>query len=398
MAAILQNGWYISANQYDVGVSSGTPTAYQTHNAQKVYDTFSALGWTRNAIAGMVGNMQYESCLDPACVYPKSNFPNGGASLEDLDNTYAIELTSPAYGLVQWKGTTSTAPAGNQLVSYAIRHNSQWYEGQIQMERLTWEYQNAQKWHSTTIDGVTWTFAMYAASNESADTLAYIFMRCYEGTYSVVDKRKANALYWYSAFGGMPEGWVSGTTFANYALSYNGQYIPYDECDCIGFVNKVWQDIPATSGSITSGTNSLWRSTRTFNTTSPNGTSPCPELWYKATIETVETVYGAIPAGTLLFHKISDAGPPPIPSQYADDGIGNFAHVGIYCGNNQVMQSGGRDSSSVPGGGVHLSEYDASAWNYCAFLVYVDCAYAPGHRSIPPWLLFKFKGRGLAFK
>ena len=37
------------------------------------------------------------------------------------------------------------------------------------------------------------------------------------------------------------------------------------------------------------------------------------------------------------------------------------------------MQSGGRDSGSVPGGGVHLSQYDSNAWNYVAFVVYVDC-------------------------
>lgn len=74
----------------------------------------------------------------------------------------------------------------------------------------------------------------------------------------------------------------------------------------------------------------------------------------------------------MLFHQIDEAGPPAIPPQYAGDGIGNFVHVGIYCGNNEVMQSGGRDSASVPGGGVHKSAYDSSAWNYCAFVVWVD--------------------------
>ena len=37
------------------------------------------------------------------------------------------------------------------------------------------------------------------------------------------------------------------------------------------------------------------------------------------------------------------------------------------------MQSGGQDSASVPGGGVHKSVYDSTAWNYVAFVVYVDC-------------------------
>jgi hypothetical protein len=45
------------------------------------------------------------------------------------------------------------------------------------------------------------------------------------------------------------------------------------------------------------------------------------------------------------------------------------------------MQSGGRDSGSVPGGGVHRSVYDATAWNYVAFVVYVDCT---GTEPPPP--------------
>ena len=100
MAAELYNGWYVSANQYDVGPSSGTASNYQKHNVDLIYAVFHALGWTDNAIAGMLGNMMYESCLDPACVYPKSGFPNGGASLADLDNTYAINIPNSAYGLV----------------------------------------------------------------------------------------------------------------------------------------------------------------------------------------------------------------------------------------------------------------------------------------------------------
>ena len=104
-------------------------------------------------------------------------------------------------------------------------------------------------------------------------------------------------------------------------------------------------------------------------------------MWWKGTISECEAQYGSIPAGALLLHQISDQGPPAIPSQYAGDGIGNFAHVGIYCGNNEVMQSGGRDSGSVPGGGVHRSVYDATAWNYVAFVVYVDCT---GTEPPPP--------------
>ena len=380
MAAELYDGWYISANQYDVGPSSGTPSAYQEHNADLIYATLHSLGWTDNAIAGMVGNVMYESCIDPACAYPSI-----GSTLATIGNTYASQHPDNAYGLVQWLGRGGTDPNNNQLVGYAIRHGYEWYDGVIQMERLTWEYQNNQKFHAQSVDGVYYTFSSYAASTASASVLAKAWMVCYEGTYSVLTTRQANAETWYDYFtGGQPPqpttDWVSGSDFAGYALSYDpdvtGVDIPYSTLDCIGFVNKVWKDIPvvALNGwNLTNGTHSIWRSTRTFNTTSPDQQNPTPELWYKDTISNCISTYGQIPTGALLFHQIDEAGPPAIPPQYAGDGIGNFVHVGIYCGNNTVMQSGGQDSATVPGGGVHKSVYDSSAWTHVAFVVYVDC-------------------------
>ena len=406
MAVVLSQGYYISANQYEVGPSSGSATSYQKTNADQIYSAFSALGWTDNAIAGMIGNMMYESCLDPACVYPKSSFPNGGASLSDIANANALSRTSSAYGLVQWYGLSSAEPIANQIVSYAYRHGSEWYEGPIQIARLTWEYQTPAKWkdrETQTSSHHTMTFAQYASSTDTPEQLAYYWMLHYEATYSVVDTRKANGRYWYDYFTSSPgpgpgpepsSDWISGADFATLALAYNGQYMPYDQYDCIGYVNKVWQDIPASNGrSLTNGTNSLWRSTRTFDTTSPSGQNPTPELWYKDTIANCISQYGAIPTGALLFHQIGEDGPPAIPSKYRGDGIGNFVHVGIYCGNNQVMQSGGRDSASIPGGGVHLSTYDSRAWNYVAFVVYVDpIGSEPGpgpepEPEYPIWLL-----------
>lgn len=414
MSAELLHDWYVSAKSSDLGVTAGGASDKQKHNAEKVYEVFHDLGWTDNAIAGLVGNMQIESWLNPADVYPKSAFPNGGATLADLSNQYALNIKTPAYGLVQWKGLGSTEPIANQLVSYAYRHGSEWYEGQIQMDRLTWEYQSNSKWkvrEEQTSAHHTMTFREYANSTESPETLAYYWMLHYEATYSKVPEREANANYWYEYFTSGPgpgpepptppleDGWITGTDFAMMALEYDGVYIPYDQMDCIHFVNDVWKKINdyTRTTNITMGTNRLWRSTKTFDTESPLGADPCPELYYKGTIEECIESFGEIPQGALLFHKISDEGPPEIPDEYRGDGIGNFAHVGIYCGNNTVMQSGGRDSASVPGGGVHKSTYDPQAWNYVAFIVYVDCI-----DNIPPepvfkwWLLYLFKkGRRL---
>lgn len=387
MSVELYNGWYVAAVYSEIGPSSGNPTAYQSHNAQLIYDRLHSLGWTDNAIAGMLGNVNYESNLNPARVYPRSSFPNGGNTLADLDNAYAINRPNPAYGLVQWKGTTQTPPPGNQLVSYAIRHNSQWYDGNIQLDRLQWEYETGNKFHPQTVDGVYYTFSSYAASTASPEVLAKAWMKCYEGTESVITIRQTNARKWYDIItGGVeppPVDWVAGSYFAQLALSYDGEYIPYSQADCIQFVNMVWKRVNSITAqtNLTMGTNSLWRSTRTFNTTDPDGNNPTLELWYQATVSQCVQRFGDIPPGALLFHKISEAGPPAIPPQYAGDGIGNFAHVGIYCGNDEVMQSGGADAASIPGGGVHKSDYDPQAWSHVAFVVYVD---PEGEEPSPP--------------
>lgn len=419
MSAELYNDWYVSANQYDVGPSSGTASNYQKHNVDKIYSVFSALNWTDNAIAGMLGNMMYESCIDPACAYPSI-----GSSLSDIGNNKASQYPDYAYGLVQWKGRGGTDPDNNQLVGYAIRHGAQWYDGDIQMERLKWEYNEPAKFHPQTVDGVYYTFASFAASTASPSVLAKVWMVCYEGTYSVLSTRQQNAEDWYDYIHGsgptppVPDDWISGEDFSSLAVAYDpditGHNIPYTELDCIGFVQKVWRDIDAVSSSDTLcsplGTNTLWRTNtnqypnlvKTFNTTSPDNQNPCPVLWYKDTISNCIAEYGEIPAGTLLFHKIGEDDRPEIPSYYRGDGVGNFAHVGIYIGNNQVMQSGGRDGTSVPGGGVHRSTYDSSAWNYCAFVVWVDPTGGgptpppPPPPTLPNWLfMFYNKNRRL---
>lgn len=420
MQATLVNDWWMTT---DSGGSMGTTntsgiTEKQKHNATKIYNYFSGLGWSLSAIAGMIGNMQLESWLSPALVEGthRSQFPNRAASLSDVDNTTALEYYNHSdhsaggygLGLAQWDGYTSTSPAGHKLVSFAIRYNLNWYDGDTQLFRIKREKETNIQWQPATVSGTRWTWDNYTTNNETPETSARIWRICYEVASSGTDQtRQENARYWYDYFYDSPPGpgpgpgpepsddWIPGIDFANLALSYNGQYLPYSQYDCIGFVNLVWRDIPIVAQNnwnLTNGTNSLWRSTRTFNTTDPNGVNPTVELWYKDTIQNCIATYGAIPTGALLFHQVGEEGPPPIPSQYAGDGIGNFVHVGIYCGNNEVMQSGGRDAGSVPGGGVHKSTYDPSAWNYVAFVVWVDCSGAgpgpepPEPEPFPDWL------------
>ncbi len=419
MQATLVNDWWMTTN---TGGSMGTTntsgiTEKQKHNATKVYNYFSALGWSLSAIAGMIGNMQLESWLSPALVEGthRSQFPNSASDLSDVPNSVALEhynhnnhsASGYGLGLVQWDGYTSTSPAGHKLVSFAMRYNLTWYDGDTQLFRIQREQETNIQWSPATVNGIRWTWSNYPTNTQTPEVSARIWRICYEVAASGTDEtRQQNARYWYDYFSATPPGpvenWISGTAFAQLALAYDGQYIPYSQMDCIQFVQTVWRDIQAVSSTDVLcsplGTNTLWRmnvspyGSKTFNTTSPDNQNPCPVLWYKDTVSNCITQYGSIPDGALLFHQVDEAGPPAIPSQYAGDGIGNFVHVGIYCGNNEVMQSGGRDSGSVPGGGVHKSTYDSSAWNYVAFVVWVDCSgggpIPPTPTGLPKWLYF----------
>ena len=275
------------------------------------------------------------------------------------------------------------------------------------MARLLDEYTRDLQWEVHTYYGVTWTWNNYVTNTRTPEESARIWCGCYEVSGGV-EYRQENARYWYDYFSGgptppTPDDWITGDDFSTLAVAYDpditGVPIPYSQMDCIAFVQTVWRDIQAVSASDTLcsplGTNTLWRTNtpeypnlvKLFNTTSPDSQNPTPVLWYKDSLANCISIYGDIPAGTLLLHQISEAGPPAIPPQYEGDGIGNYAHVGIYIGNNEVMQSGGRDAS--PGEGVHRSTYDPSAWNYVAFVVYVDPTGSgptpPPPPSVPEW-------------
>ena len=107
---------WISGNRYL------TMTEMQ-NNVDIIHYYFITKGWTENAIAGMLGNMQSESSINPGI-------------WEGLD-----EVAKGGYGLVQWTPYTK----------YSDWAGEGWENnGQKEMERIIYELKNGLQWGATS--------------------------------------------------------------------------------------------------------------------------------------------------------------------------------------------------------------------------------------------------------
>ena len=197
MAIVLYNDWYITENPGNSSalgssdVRSKQPSEYQTYNANKVYQYLSNIGFTKNAIAGIVGCMMTESFICPTAIETKTY--TSPPSNETM-NSYTKGI-----GLVQW--TSSGAPP-QKLVNFCINYGRIWYDGDAQMFRIQREYETDIQFNKWTIDGTYWTWEIFKNSTASPDVLAKAWDYCYEvSSHTALAARQANALYWYDNFG-----------------------------------------------------------------------------------------------------------------------------------------------------------------------------------------------------
>jgi hypothetical protein len=143
-----------------------------TVNAQYILDFFTSQGWTKNAVCGMLGNMQTESSI---------NF----GIYEGLDSTSSTN----GFGLVQWTPNTKYFDwaASN---GYANDH----VNGEL--NRILWEVANNQQWISTS--SYPMTFLEFTQSTDTPENLAQAFIHNYERpANSDQPARSTQARYWY---------------------------------------------------------------------------------------------------------------------------------------------------------------------------------------------------------
>lgn len=157
------------------------------NNAKYIYSYLSARGWTLNAIAGMLGNMQTESTINPGI-------------WQNLDEGN----TDGGFGLVQWTPAT-------KLINWADGLGEDYTAMDTQLLRIETELISGDQYYPTT--SYPETFREFAFSTADPYYLGMAFLANYERPAEPNQPiRGEQAEYWYTYLSGFDPGSGSGTT------------------------------------------------------------------------------------------------------------------------------------------------------------------------------------------
>ena len=125
----------------------------QEHNASIFYEIMSGYGFSVNAIAAMLGNIQTESTVNPGIWQSLRPESSGGGG----------------YGLVQWTPWTN----------YSDWAGAGWEDnGDRECERIYYEFTHGLQYYSTA--AYPMSASQFMKSDASPAYLAYVFMNNYE--------------------------------------------------------------------------------------------------------------------------------------------------------------------------------------------------------------------------
>jgi len=153
--------------------------ADRQHNARVIWGYFQGKGWTLEAVSGMLGNIHYESGINPGQWQT-------GHIIED-----PAYPNDTGFGLVQWTPWQNYAEWAN----YNIHGN---YNKQL--DRIQYELENGIQWIAKPQYG-NMSFYDFTQSTQTPSYLAEVFEYSYErGTWA--DIRSTYANQWYEYLGG----------------------------------------------------------------------------------------------------------------------------------------------------------------------------------------------------
>lgn len=151
-------------------------------NAEYIRAYLEPQGWSLNAIAGMLGNMQSESRMNPGAwqryVEPYSNLNTG----------FGLVQWTPASKYIDWCNANGLTPENMETA----------------LERINWELANGVQYYQKPAYPLS--FAEFKVSTESAYYLGGAFLINYERpadqSEANQDKRGQQAEYWYNYLSG----------------------------------------------------------------------------------------------------------------------------------------------------------------------------------------------------
>lgn len=146
--------------------------AQMQNNAGIIAEYMRERGWSSNAIAAMLGNMEAESTISPG----------------------RYEVGGTGFGLVQW-----TPPEKLWAWIRSTYGNTDYTNGYYQLNRILWEVVNGGQWYNTS--SYPLSFSAFTTSTLSVTYLAGAWLLNYERpvdqSAAEQARRGAKAEYWY---------------------------------------------------------------------------------------------------------------------------------------------------------------------------------------------------------
>lgn len=153
-------------------------TGEMQNNAQIIFNTLLLKDWTKNAIAGMLGNMQKESTINPGI-------------WQDLNPNPSL-----GWGLVQWSPSTN-------FTDWATANGYANDDGDAQLIWIDTVTASVGQWIPTT--QYPETFGEFKASTQTPEYLADCFLKNFERPDEIDQPdRQRYARYWFDWWEGSP--------------------------------------------------------------------------------------------------------------------------------------------------------------------------------------------------
>ena len=161
-----------------VGVAQYLTQSEMENNANEFYGYFNSKGFTIESVAGMLGNLQQESNINPGMKQTAS--------------------TSSGWGLIQW------TPSSN-LTEYATAHGTDWATGEIQTQLMWDEIINGYggQWIPKPALGYSYTGDEFSKLTDVSEACkAYLYERERAGV-EALSNRLTYASNWYEYLTGV---------------------------------------------------------------------------------------------------------------------------------------------------------------------------------------------------